>query len=70
MVRMTAISTVPHQVRRGSGAEIYVMGRRIMYASEISVVDLNKDGQVELVLTTYGLPHNISTLPSGYLMVS
>lgn len=44
-------------------------GRRLMYASEITAVDLNRDGTPELIFTTYGLPHNVSTLPSGYLVV-
>ncbi len=43
--------------------------RSLMYASEIAVVDLNKDGFVELVFTTYGPPHNASSAPHGYLMI-
>lgn len=44
-------------------------GRSLMYASEVAVVDLNRDGTPELIFTTYGLPHNINTLPSGYLVI-
>ena len=43
-------------------------GRRLMYASEVSVADLNQDGKAELIFTTYGLPNNVSTLASGYLV--
>ncbi len=44
-------------------------GRSVMYASEVMAVDLNQDGAVELIFTTFGLPNNISTLPSGYLVI-
>ncbi|PIE56258.1 MAG: hypothetical protein CSA34_05075 [Desulfobulbus propionicus] len=44
-------------------------GRSLMYASEVAVADLNKDNQVELIFTTYGLPHKHSTLASGYLVI-
>ena len=45
-------------------------GRRLMYASEITVADLNQDGEPELVLTTYGDPDNLAPgLAHGYLMI-
>ncbi len=44
-------------------------GRRLMYASEIAVADLNKDGKAELILTTYGPPHSVNSAAHGYLMV-
>jgi len=44
-------------------------GRSLMYASEITVADLNRDGAPELIFTTYGLPESISPLPSGYLTI-
>ncbi len=45
-------------------------GRALMYASEITVADLNKDNQPELILTTYGDPNNIKPGQAhGYLMV-
>jgi len=44
-------------------------GRSLMYASEVAAADLNNDGQIELILTTYGPPHSASTAPHGYLMV-
>ena len=41
-----------------------------MYASEITVADLNRDGVAELILTTYGDPDDISPgLVHGYLMI-
>ncbi len=44
-------------------------GRSLMYASELSAVDLNNDGAAELILTTYGPPHSADPTPHGYLMV-
>lgn len=45
-------------------------GRSLMYASEITVADLNQDGSPELVLTTYGDPDNLAPgIPHGYLMI-
>ena len=45
-------------------------GRALMYASEITVADLNQDNIPELILTTYGDPENISPgQPHGYLMI-
>ena len=45
-------------------------GRRLMYASEIMVADLNRDDQPELVLTTFGDPENLAPgEPHGYLMI-
>ena len=45
-------------------------GRGLMYASEITVADLNRDGTPELVLTTYGDPDNLAPgVPHGYLMI-
>ena len=41
-----------------------------MYASEITVADLNQDNTPELILTTYGDPENIKPgQPHGYLMI-
>jgi hypothetical protein len=45
-------------------------GRALMYASEVTVADLNQDDIPELVLTTYGDPENITPgQPHGYLMI-
>ncbi len=45
-------------------------GRALMYASEITVADLNRDNIPELILTTYGDPDNITPgVPHGYLMI-
>ncbi len=45
-------------------------GRKLMYASEIMVVDLNKDTAPELVFTTYGDPENITPGQAhGYLVI-
>lgn len=44
-------------------------GRKLMYASEVVVVDLNQDGTPEIIFTTYGLPNEISSLASGYLVI-
>lgn len=44
--------------------------RDLMYASEVSVADLNKDNIPELIFTTYGDPENISPgLAHGYLVI-
>jgi len=44
--------------------------RALMYASEITVADLNQDNTPELILTTYGDPENIKPgQPHGYLMI-
>ena len=44
--------------------------RVMMYASEITVADLNQDNTPELILTTYGDPENITPgSPHGYLMI-
>jgi hypothetical protein len=44
--------------------------RALMYASEISVADLNRDHSPELILTTYGDPENITPGQAhGYLMI-
>ncbi len=45
-------------------------GRALMYASEITVADLDQDNRPELILTTYGDPENITPgLAHGYLMI-
>ena len=45
-------------------------GRQVMYASEIMAADLNRDGVVELILTTYGEPDGAAPgVPHGYLMI-
>ncbi len=45
-------------------------GTRLMYASEIMVCDLNRDGINELIFTTYGEPENLDPgVAHGYLMV-
>jgi hypothetical protein len=45
-------------------------GRAIMYSSEITVADLNRDNIPELILTTYGDPENITPGKAhGYLMI-
>ena len=43
--------------------------RSLMYASEISVADLNNDGSAELIFTTYGPPNSVNSAPHGYLMI-
>jgi hypothetical protein len=44
--------------------------RAMMYASEVTVADLNQDNIPELILTTYGDPENITPgQPHGYLMI-
>ena len=44
----------------------YTHGKPIMYASEVTVADLNQDGRPELLFSTYGDP---DTSDSGYLMI-
>ncbi len=45
-------------------------GRALMYASEVVVADLNKDGIPELILTTFGDPESLAPgQPHGYLMI-
>ena len=44
-------------------------GRSLMYASEISIADLNNDGSAELILTTYGPPDSVNSAPHGYLVI-
>ena len=45
-------------------------GRKIMYASEITVADLNQDNIPELIFTTYGDPDNITPgVAHGFLMI-
>ena len=44
----------------------YRQGKSLMYASEVSAADLNKDGTVELVLSTWGKPDEPN---AGYLVV-
>ncbi len=41
-------------------------GKKIMYASEVTVADLNQDGSPELLFTTYGAPE---VLDSGNLLI-
>jgi hypothetical protein len=44
----------------------YTHGKTVMYASEITVADLNRDGSPELLFTTYGDP---DVRDSGYLVI-
>ena len=44
----------------------YTHGKSIMYASEVTVADLNQDGSPELLFTTYGDPN---VHDSGYLVI-
>ena len=45
-------------------------GRALMYASEVMAVDLNRDNQVELILTTFGDPDSFHPGQAhGYLMI-
>ena len=44
----------------------YTHGKPIMYASEVTIADLNRDGQPELLFTTYGDP---DTSDSGNLVI-
>lgn len=44
----------------------YTHGKPVMYATEVTVADLNQDGSPELMLATYGDP---KALDSGHLVV-
>ena len=44
----------------------YTHGKSVMYASEVTVADLNQDGSPELLFTTYGDPN---VHDSGYLAI-
>ncbi len=44
----------------------YTHGKAVMYASEATVADLNRDGSPEILFTTYGAP---DVLDSGYLVI-
>lgn len=44
----------------------FTHGKAVMYASEVTVADLNQDGSPEILLATYGAP---DVLDSGYLVV-
>lgn len=44
----------------------YTHGKPVMYASEVTVADLNQDGSPELLFATYGAP---DALDSGYLQI-
>ncbi|MGD8257441.1 MAG: FG-GAP-like repeat-containing protein [Desulfobacterales bacterium] len=44
----------------------YTHGKPIMYASEVTAADLNRDGSPELLFTTYGDP---DVSDSGYLVI-
>ena len=45
-------------------------GRALVYASEVTVADLNQDRELELIFTTFGDPENITPgVAHGYLMV-
>ncbi len=44
----------------------YTHGKPVMYASEVTVADLNQDGSPELLFTTYGAPE---VRDSGYLVI-
>lgn len=44
----------------------FTHGKRVMFASEVTVADLNQDGSPELLFTTYGAPE---VRDSGYLVV-
>ena len=44
----------------------YTHGKSVMYASEVTVADLNQDGSPELLFTTYGDP---DVHDSGYLVI-
>ncbi len=44
----------------------YTHGKAILYATEVTVADLNQDGSPELVFATYGDPN---VLDSGYLVI-
>lgn len=48
----------------------YTHGRSLIYASEVTVADLNQDQEPELVFTTYGLPDSYAPgVPQGYLVI-
>ena len=44
----------------------YTHGKPLMYASEVTAADLNRDGSPELIFTTYGDP---DVTDSGYLII-
>ena len=44
----------------------YTHGKPLMYASEVTAADLNRDGSPELIFTTYGDP---DVTDSGYLVI-
>ncbi len=44
----------------------FTHGKAVMYASEVTVADLNQDGSPELLFTTYGAPEERD---SGYLVI-
>lgn len=44
----------------------FTFGKAVMYASEVTVADLNQDGSPELLLATYGAP---DVLDSGNLII-
>jgi hypothetical protein len=44
----------------------YTHGKAVMYASEVTVADLNQDGSPELLFATYGAP---DVSDSGYLVI-
>ena len=44
----------------------FTHGKSVMYASEVTVADLNQDGSPELLFTTYGSP---DVRDSGYLVI-
>lgn len=45
-------------------------GRALMYASEIMVADLDRDGRPQIVFTTFGDPDSLAPgKPHGYLMI-
>ena len=44
----------------------YTHGKPIMFASEPTIADLNRDGEAEVLFATYGDP---DVLDSGYLMI-
>jgi hypothetical protein len=44
----------------------FTFGKVVMYASEVTVADLNQDGSPELLIATYGAP---DVLDSGHLVI-
>jgi len=44
----------------------FTFGKVVMYASEVTVADLNQDGSPELLVATYGAP---DVLDSGHLVI-